>query len=40
MTCSVKKSYTKNTAEISIKPLSAIIKPLSAIPKGALYNIR
>ena len=32
MTCSVKKSYTKNTAEISIKPLSAI-------PKGALYNI-
>lgn len=32
MTCSVKKSYTKNTAEISIKPLSVI-------PKGALYNI-
>lgn len=32
MTYNVKKSYTKNTAEISIKPLSVI-------PKGALYNI-
>lgn len=36
MTCSVKKSYTKNTANTA----EISIKPLSAIPKGALYNIR
>lgn len=36
MTCSVKKSYTKNTANTA----ESSKKPLSVIPRGALYNIR